>query len=175
MQAQATIRKGYVAGEFLTRTWRVSGEVEVQGQPLLDQLNDHLAQFLQVERMFISPLSDPAQLAGNYTSGNIRKDNLAVVALKQLQAGLPHREGQYMGRDHVDRPVAIVVYGIEVRGVIRLHPSVNVSHFIRTTPEHFIPVFNATARLVAQPEIVFTGGAILLNRGQMEWFCLLEE
>lgn len=80
-----------------------------------------------------------------------------------------------MGRDHVDRPVAIVVYGIEVRGVIRLHPSVNVSHFIRTTPEHFIPVFNATARLVAQPEIVFTGGAILLNRGQMEWFCLLEE
>ena len=55
MQAQATIRQGYVAGEFLTRTWRVSGEVEVQGQPLLDQLNDHLALFLQVERMFISP------------------------------------------------------------------------------------------------------------------------
>jgi hypothetical protein len=175
MQSQATVRKGYVAGEFLTRTWRVSGEVEIQSHTLLDQLNDHLALFLQVERIFISPLSDPAQLAGNYAAGNIRKDNLAVVALRQLQAGLPHREGQYMGRDHVDRPLVIVVYGIEVRGVIRLHSSVNVSHFIRTTPEHFIPVFNATATIIAHPEIVFTGGAILLNRGQIEWFCLPEE
>jgi hypothetical protein len=175
MQSQANVRKGYVAGEFLTRSWRVSGEVEVQGQPLLDQLNDHLALFLQLERMFISPLSDPAQLVGNYPTGNIRKDNLAVVALKQMQAGLPYRQGQYMGRDHVDRPVVIVVYGIEVRGAIRLHPSVNVSHFVRTTPEQFIPVFDATATIIAHPEIVFTGGAILLNRGQIEWFCLHEE
>lgn len=175
MQSQASIRKGYVSGEFLTRTWRVSGEVEIQSQTLLDQLNDHLALFLQVERMYISPLSDPTRLAGNYAAGHIRKDNLALVALTQLQYGLPHRQGQYMGRDHVDRPLVIVVYGIEVRGVIRLHPSVNVSHFIRTTPEHFIPIFNATATLIAHPEIVFTGGAILLNRGQVEWFCLLEE
>ena len=62
MQSQASIRQGYVAGEFMTRTYRISGEVELRGVPVLDQLNDHNALFLSLERMFISPLLDPATL-----------------------------------------------------------------------------------------------------------------
>jgi hypothetical protein len=166
-------RKGYVGGEFLTSTYRISGEVELRSDLLLDQLNQHMELFLQIERLFISPLRDPATLTGNYAVGHIRKSSLGLVVLNQMKDGLPRREGQYMGRDHVDRQVVILAAGFEVQGFIRLHPSVNVANFIRTTPENFVPVFEATAIYTKQREIVFKGGAILLNRNLFEVFATL--
>jgi hypothetical protein len=173
-QGQASIRKGFVSGEFLTRTYRMSGEAELRGIPLLDQLNDLNAQFVTLERLYISPLLDPAVLTGNYPVGEIRKENLGIIVLTQLKDGLPQREGRYMGRDHADKSLLIVVAGFEVRGVIRLHPSVNAANFIRTTPEMYIPIFNATATVTARREIVFKGGAVLVNRSRIEVFCITE-
>jgi hypothetical protein len=176
MQAsQATIRTGYVAGEFLTRTYRISGEVELGGTPLLDQLNDHQAFFIALHRMFISPLLDPARLVGNFLLGNVRKDNIGLAVLTQARDGLPHREGQYVGRDYARRDVLMVVAGFEVQGVLTLHPTVNLHHFIRTTPEHFVPLFDATATVASRGEIVFQGGAILVNRNWIEVFATLPD
>jgi len=174
MQAQVSIRKGFVAGEFMTHTYRISGEVELRGTPMLDQLNDQNALFLGLERVFISPLLDPATLVGNFKHGEVRKDTLGIVVLNQMRDGLPLREGRYMGRDHIDRAVLVVVAGFEVKGAIRLHPSVNVPNFVRTTPEHFIPVFDAEATLATRREITFKGGAILVNRSHIEVFAMLE-
>ncbi len=172
---QASLRTGFVAGDFMTGTYRISGEVMLRGDPLLDQLNDHHALFLTLEKVFVSPLLDPGVLTGNYTHGEIRKDNVAIVVLKQLRDGLPHREGRYMGRDHKDHPVMFVTSGFEVTGSLRLHPTVNIPNFVRTTPEHFIPIFNATALFTRQRDIVFEGGAILLNRNQIEVFAMRGE
>ena len=36
MEQQAKVRTGYVAGDFMTRTYRISGEVALRGEPLLD-------------------------------------------------------------------------------------------------------------------------------------------
>ncbi len=73
VSGQASIRKGFVAGEFMTRTYRMTGETELRGIPLLDQLNDVNAQFVTVEKLYISPLLDPAVLTGNYPVGEVRK------------------------------------------------------------------------------------------------------
>ena len=174
MQANAaTIRKGFVAGEFMTHTYRISGEVDLHGEPVLDQLNDANALFISLERMFVSPLEDPAVLTGNFPTGEVRKDNVGIVAITQLRDGLPMREGLYMGRDNIDREVLAVVAGFEVKGVMRLHPSVNLANFVRTTPERFIPIFNATAILAARRDIAFRGGAILINRRHLEVFCVI--
>ncbi len=175
MQSQASVRQGYIAGEFMTRTYRISGEVELRGVPVLDQLNDHNALFLSLERMFISPLLDPATLTGSFAHGEVCKDSLGIVVLSQWRDGLPQREGRYVGRDHIDREVLVVVAGFEVTGAIRLHPSVNVPNLVRTTPEHFIPVFDARATLTARRNIIFKGGAILVNRGQIEVFAMLQD
>ncbi len=175
MQSQASIRQGYVAGEFMTRTYRISGEVELRGVPVLDQLNDHNALFLSLERMFISPLLDPATLTGNFAHGEVGKDSLGIVVLGYWRDGLPQREGRYVGHDHVDREVLVVVAGFEVTGIVRLHPSVNVPNFVRTTPEQFIPVFDARATLTARRNIVFKGGAVLINRGHIEVFAMLKD
>ena len=173
-QQQATFRKGYVGGEFLTPNYRISGEVALRGVPLLDQLNDHMALFIELERMFISPLLNPVALAGNFRYGNVRSDNIGLVVLKQLEDGLPRREGQYMGRTHVDRELLLVAAGWEVHGMLRLHPSVDLAQFVRTTPERFIPLFNASATLLTDPDIVFEGGALLLNRSHIEVFTIVE-
>lgn len=176
MRSQATIRNGYIAAEFLTRTYRVSGEVKIKtGDALLDQMNDHMALFISVERMYISPVRDPAVLTGNFEIGEVRKDRLGAVVLSQERDGLPRMQGRYVGRDHVERPVLIVTGGFEVNGVIPLHPTVNVSNFIRTTPEQFLPVFKAEATLTANRDIVFRGGCILINRAQIEVFCQLRK
>jgi hypothetical protein len=173
-QQQATVRSGYVAGDFMTRTFRITGEVALRGEPVLDQLNDLNALFLTLERMFVSPLLDPAVLTAHYEMGEVRKDNIGIVILTQMKDGLPYREGRYMGRDHKDRQVLVVAAGFEIRGALRLHPSVNVSNFVRTTPEDFIPLFNAKATLTTRRDLVFEGGAILLNRTQIEVFAMAE-
>lgn len=167
-QQLASYRTGFVGGEFLTRNYRISAEVNTRGGRLLDELNDQMALFVQIERAFVSPLNDPVALVGNYSLGQIRKDSLTLVVLKQLRDGLPYREGQYMSRDHVDRPVHIMAGGFEIKGTIRLHPSVDASNFLRTTTEIFVPLFDAEATLAAQREIAFSGGAILLNRTRIE-------
>lgn len=169
------LRQQTVSAEFLTRSYRISGEVSVRSDPLLDQLNDHLALFVHVERVFVSPLLDPATLTGNFRSVEVRKDTLGLVVLNRPEDGLPHRQGRYIGRDHVERPVVTVAAGFEVRGVMSLHPSVNVVELIRTTPEQFVLIFDASAALTARREVVFSGGAILLNRSQIEVFAALDE
>lgn len=174
-QQQASFRKGYVSGDFLTANYRITGEVPLRGIPVLDQLNDHMAFFIEVEHTFISPLHNPAALTGNFRYSNLRIENIGLLVLKQIRDGLPRREGQYMGHTHVDRELLFVAAGFELRGVLRLHPSVDLTHFVRTTPERFIPLFNASARLLSAPEIAFKGGAVLLNRGQIEIFNVLEE
>jgi len=175
MQSHASIRQGYVAGEFMTHTYRISGEVELRGIPVLDQLNDHNALFLSLERMFISPLLDPATLTGNFAHGEVRKGTLGIVVLSHWRDGLPQREGRYASRDHLDREVLVVVGGFEVTGIIRLHSSVNVPNFVRTTPEYFIPIFDARATLTGCRSTVFKGGAILINRNQIEVFAMLKD
>ncbi|HML24490.1 MAG TPA: hypothetical protein PKD09_22755 [Aggregatilinea sp.] len=172
MEAQqfSGARAGYVAAEFLTRSYRINAEVNTRGAKLLDELNDHMAQFVQIERAYVSPLYDPATLTGSYDLGQIRKDSLALVVLKQMRDGLPHREGQYMGRDHIERAVQIMAGGFEVQGVIRLHPTVDLSSFLRTTPEAFVPVFDATATAAGRKEVIFGGAVILVNRTRLELF-----
>ena len=96
------------------------------------------------------------------------------MILNQARDGLPYREGRYVGRDHVRRQLLIVTAGFEVRGSLPLHPSVNVPNFVRTTPEDFIPLFDAKAILTANRQITFEGAAILLNRREIEVFSLVE-
>jgi hypothetical protein len=174
MEQQAKVRTGFVAGDFMTSTYRISGEVALRGDPLLDQLNNLNTLFLTLERVFVSPLLDPAVLTGNYPNAEVRKDNVGIVILNQSRDGLPYREGRYVGRDHVRRELLVVTAGFEVHGALPLHPSVNVPNFVRTTPEDFIPLFDATANLTANRQIFFEGGAILLNRRQIEVFAVLE-
>lgn len=173
MPPQATsTRTGYVSGEFLTRTFRISGEAPLHGEPLLDLLNDHNALFITLERMFISPLLDPAVLSGHFRAGEVRKDVLGLVVLARQRDGLPAREGRYVGRDYAEHAVMLVVAGFEVRGVITMHRTVNIPNFVRTTPERFIPIFNATATYATKRDVVFQGGAILVNRAWIEVFAM---
>ncbi len=174
MEQQAKVRTGYVAGDFMTRTYRISGELVLHGEPLLYQLNNLNTLFLTLERVFVSPLLDPAVLTGNYPVAELRKDNVGIVVLNQGKDGLPYREGRYVGRDHVRRQLLIVTAGFEVRGSLPLHTSVNVPNFVRTTPEDFIPLFDATAVLTANRQLFFEGGAILLNRREIEVFAVVE-
>ena len=83
MEQQAKVRTGFVAGDFMTSTYRISGEVALRGDPLLDQLNNLNTLFLTLERVFVSPLLDPAVLTGNYPNAEVRKDNVGIVILNQ--------------------------------------------------------------------------------------------
>jgi hypothetical protein len=174
MQPQGQFRKGFVVADYLTRTFRVSGEVALQGTPLIDQLNDLNAQFITLERMFISPLLDPAVLTGNFKTGEIRKDHIGLVILTQRRDGLPLREGRYVGRNHVEKSILLVAAGFEIRGNISVHNSVNVPHFLRTTPEDFVLLFDTYATFTAKRAVVYKGDAVLVNRRMIEVFAMDE-
>jgi hypothetical protein len=71
MDMQVSSRQEDVAGDLLTPTCRVTGEVALRGKPLLDELNDQNALFTTLERMFVSALLDPATLIGSYASPSL--------------------------------------------------------------------------------------------------------
>jgi len=174
-QTQASFRKGFVAGEFLTQTYRFTGEVALRGEPLLDQLNNRSTLFVTLERMFVSPLQDPAAVLSSYPSGELRKERISLVALTQARDGLPRLEGRYTAQELVQRQVLAIAAGFEITGTLRLHPTVIPAQHLRTTPELFIPLFDARAVWSQRRECVFKGGAILVNRGQVEVFAVLED
>ncbi len=149
MEQQAKVRTGFVAGDFMTRTYRISGELALRGEPMLDQLNNLNTLFLTLERVFVSPLLDPAVLTGNYPIAEVRKDNVGIVVLNQAKDGLPYREGRYVGRDHVNRQLLIVTAGFEVRGSLPLHTSVNVR--ISSAPRRKISSRSSTPRRRSPP------------------------
>lgn len=166
-------RKGYLSAEFLTENYRISGEVALKGQPLIDTLNDKMNSFVRVENMYISPVNDPTVFTAQYALGHIRKDNIVAAVLAREEDGIA-RHSIYQAK--ADAPILYSLFtvtkGYEVRGGLKLGSPVDVDNMLMQSLDLFIAVFRGHAKLTASPEIQFAGGALLLNRTFTNIFCV---
>jgi hypothetical protein len=166
-------RKGYLSADILTENYRISGEVPLKGAPLVDMLNDKLSSFIRVENIYISPVHDPTVFTAQYPIGNVRKDTIAAVILAREEDGIA-RHSIYQSKP--DAPILFSLFtvtkGFEVRGGLKLPSPTDIDNMLLQSLDPFITVFRATAKLTARPEILFTGGAIVLNRNFTNIFCV---
>jgi hypothetical protein len=169
---KATYRKGYLSGEFLSQNYRLSGEVSLRQGAVLDMLNDAMTSYIRLENVYVSPIVDPATIKGHYPNGQIRKDNLTMVVLAGQEDALSRRPGQFAQGASVVFNVFITVPGFEIHGGLKIESAVDIERMFIYGSERFIVVYNATATVTTNPQVQFTGGAILVNRDQLGIFCL---
>jgi hypothetical protein len=172
MLNKTSYRKGYLTADFLSQTYRISGDASLRQGPIVDVLNDVTTIYVRLENVYVSPITDPAIIKGNYPFGQVRKDNLTMVVLATPEEAQSRRPGASTKQLPVVYNMFITVPGFEVQGGVRIESAVDVDRLFVSSTERFIPVYNATATVTTNPRVQFTGGAILINRDQIGLFCI---
>jgi len=172
MSDKASYRKGFLAAEFVSLDYRISAEVNLRSGPIIEILNDKMSEILRLENVYISPIHDPATLKGNYTVGQLFKHNLTMVIVNREEDAYPRRLSQSPTTTPATFKVFMTVSGFEIRGGLRLENAIDIDRTIIHGVDRFIAVYGATATVTSNPEIFFTGGAILVNRTEIGIFCV---
>jgi hypothetical protein len=169
----ALSRKGYLTADILTDSYRISGEVNLKGQPLLDTLNDKMSNFIRLENLYVSPVDDPTIFKAQLSIGFVRKTNIIAVILAREEDGLA-RHTMYSMK--ADAPILFSLYAslssFELRGGFKLSSPVDIENMLMQGIDAFVPVFRAELTLLSDPQIRFTGGAVLLNREYAHLFSI---
>ncbi len=165
----------WLVADFFTHRYRISGRLDVRYQKLAGQLNDNTTSFLQLEDAYISNVEHPADIIASYASSTLRKQNITTVVVAQQEDGLLREQtyGSYFGT--YLRTVFLTVPYFEVKGYLRLSGKLDLRTVLTTGTDAFVPILDGQMRSSVRPDIVFTGGVILVNKDRIGVFCVEEE
>jgi len=173
MTDKVVSRKGYVSAEFLSDSYRISGDVNLRNQPLVDTLNDINSHFVRVESVYISPITDPVVFSAQNPIGQVRKDKILAVVLPREEDGFAKHT---IYTNVVTAPIIynlfVAMPGFEIRGGLRMNSSADIENMLIRSVDRFITIYRATAKLLSHPDIQFYGGSILVNREMANLFAV---
>ena len=160
----------WLVADFFTHCHRISGRVNIRNKKLADQLNDSNTDFLSIEDAYISNTERPADITASHMTSVLRKGNVTAAVTARAEDGMPreHMYGSYFGT--VLRRVFIAVPSFEIEGNLRLSGSLDMSALLTTGTDDFIPILDGQMKNASNPLISFGGGAILVNKSQIEAF-----
>lgn len=159
-----------VSVDFFTTTHRISGQVQTGPRPFSDLLNDQSNSYLLVYNVYVSPLSRAAEVGDHAPVAYLSKENLcfAIVSSREIRA--PDRS-RYSGQDH---EALITMPRFEARGMVAGPRRLDIRSFSPTALDPFVVLIDASVQVADDPEIAFSGEAILVNRARLESYCLAE-
>jgi hypothetical protein len=169
------LSSNWLAVEFFTHRYRISGRVNVRQKRLADQLNDHTTAFIELEEAYTSNIENPGGIIANHNISIVRKSNITAVAVAQQEEGLPreYTYGSYFGT--YMQKAFLIIPSFEVRGYLRLSSKMDLRRVLTSGTDDFIPVFDGQLSSAVRPDITFGGGVILVNKDHVGVFCLEEE
>ncbi|MCP4542103.1 MAG: hypothetical protein GY832_33685 [Chloroflexi bacterium] len=172
---QERLSSAWLMGDFFTYRHRLSGRVDVRHNKLAAQLSNPTSAFLALEEAYVSNVERPADIVANYSTAILRKQNITAVVLASQEDGLMREQtyGSYFGT--YLRKLFITVPSFEVTGYIRLSGKLDLRTVLTTGTDAFIPVLDGEMRSAIRPDVVFTGGAVLINKDQIGVFCITTE
>lgn len=166
---------GYLAADFFTHSYRISGHVDVRRRPLADILNDQTSNFIPLEDAYISPIDRPGEIIATYSASNLVKVNLTLVVVAQSNDALPrkHTYGSYYGT--FLHKIFLTVPGFEITGYLRLSSKLDLRRVLTTGTDEFIAVLDGRVRNSLRSDVTFTGGGVLVNKRHIGALCMAEE
>ena len=169
------VSSSWLVADFFTYRHRLSGRVDVRYNKLAAQLNDATTSFLELEDAYVSNVERPADIVASYTTSILRKNNITAAVLSRQEDGLLREQtyGSYFGT--YMRKLFITVPSFEVTGYIRLSGKLDLRTVLTTGTDAFVPVLDGEMRSSIRPDVVFSGGAILVNKDHIGVFCLQAE
>jgi hypothetical protein len=156
--------------EFFTTTHRLLARVQTGARPLSDLLNDRSQSFLLVFQVQVFPLLLVAKSGIRAPEAYLSKESLSLVIMPAREARSPERSRYAV----VERRVLATLPQFEVEGRFLGPLRSDLWTFSPATLDPFVVLMGATARIAAQPDMTFSGEAILISRARLESLCLLE-
>ncbi len=156
--------------DFITMTHRISGQVQTGNKPLSDLLNDRSQSYLLVFNLYVSRLDRPGEIGSHAPVAYLSKERISFVIVPAREVRLPD-SGRFTSQNY---EVLAILPGFEIRGRFAGPPRFDLRTFSPAILDQFIIIMDATAQIIALPDVTFQGEAILVNRAQMESFCLNE-
>jgi hypothetical protein len=172
---QVVKRRGWVAADFFTHSYRISGSVDVRRLPLADQLNDRTTSYLMLEDAYVSPIDRPGDITASYEMAALRKGNVTMAVLSNREEGLSkkHSYGSYFSMSL--KNVFLTLPQFEVRGYLQIVGKFDLHALLATGTDRFMPLLDATTFSTLKPEIQFDGGMILVNKDAVGVMCLRQD
>jgi len=157
-----------IHADLLTSGFRVSCKVNVEPSGLTGLLNDINTSLIDLEDAYYSRLIQPAKIVAHLDDAHLAKNNLSLVVLSRRE----DLGAQGLARGGYSRlvsvPVLVTTAAFEVQGSIEVVMKFDATEVLMGGGGRFLNVFNATALMVASPETVFSGAAILVSRTAIE-------
>ena len=162
----------HVTCDCFTETHRITGRIGIGATGLIGVLNDTSHSFTIIEDAYISRIQQPAAIMAHYSVARIAKRAFELIVLAKRDEinppGAPRTGPSRVARHQV----LAVTREFEVRGIIEQPPGkLDADAVLIESAGRFFPMFNATATAHAQPQIQFSGEAILIGRGRVSLFC----
>ena len=172
---EEVLRTGWLAADFFTHSYRISGHVDISRRPLADMLNDRTTSFVQLEDCYVSPIDKPGEIIASHAASGLTKANLTLVLVPTRDDALARKQtyGSYLGT--YLRKVFLTVPSFEIVGYLRLAGRVDLRRLLSTDAGEFIPILDGRVRASIRPDISFTSGGVLVNNRHIGAFCLEEE
>ncbi len=172
---QERLSTAWLVADFFTHSYRISGRVNVRHKKLADQLNDHTTAFLSLEDTYVSNFERPAHITTSHPTSILRKRNITAVIVTRQEDGLPreHTYGSYFGT--YLRKIFITVPSFEIEGQLRLSGRLDLRTVLTSGTDDFVSIIDGQMRSSVHPDVVFTGGAILVNKDHVGAFWVEEE
>lgn len=172
---QEQLSTTWLVVDFFVHCYRISGRLNVRQKKLADQLDDRTTAFLELDDVYISNIEHPAHISASYSNSILRKQNITAVVVARQDEGLPreHTYGSYLGT--YLRKVFITIPSFEIEGDLRLSGRLDLRAVLTTGTDAFVTILDGRMTSSAHPDIVFTGGAVLVNRDHIGSFWVEEE
>lgn len=156
--------------EFFTTTHRITGEVDTGPRPLSDVLNNKTQSYLAVFNVYVSRLAEPGKIGAHAPVAFLSKDNLSFVIVPSRESRAPDH-GRFSA--HVYDALATLP-DFEVRGKFSGPQRLDLHSFSPAALDAYLVMSDATAQLADDPEAIFSGEVILINRTRLESLNLSE-
>lgn len=170
----SSLRGEWLAADFFTTTYRMSGHVETGKRRLADILSDRLTDFLPLHDIHVSRIYKPGEIVAYYKTGSLIKEKITFVVLPTEADGLS-KDHVYPALSRQLREVFITVPSFEIKGSLRIVGKLELQALLTIGTDKFMPLMNGTASSSLLPQVQFSGPVILVNKSSVELFCLADK
>ncbi len=166
---------GPLAVDFFTRGYRISGHISTRVKTVGDMLNDRLSSYMQLSDVYISRITNPGEITAFYAYSQLLKENLLFAIVSQEESfSKVGRTVSYFGKKRAHAWLALPTFEIEGDFLVTGR-SADFEAYLAKGVDEYIPIQNATARVATMPHITFSGEAFLVNRKNIDLFCLQDQ
>jgi hypothetical protein len=163
---------GTLTADFLTQSYRISGQVAVRNRRLINILSDAYSSLLELYDVYISRIAQPGDIVTTYRMAAITKSSITCVVLPTTSLALSRDQSYTFTR--LPYEAFITVPSLEIQGKLMIAGKLELNALLSTSSERFLPIMEASAVVSFYPQISFAGQLLLVNKERIELFCVRE-